>query len=166
MGKIFRRGARRSVTTVAVLALVAGGAFAAFAGSASAHKPSCDDEVDSANQRHHHYVLMCKEAPETAVAGTDMTYTLTTFSSTHKSDEHEFTVEDQLPEGTTLVGIDDPSWASVVDPPLSVVAQPANELGAVAAERLLARLAGDASRPRTRMLQAVWRERESIAPPP
>jgi uncharacterized repeat protein (TIGR01451 family) len=110
MGKFFRRGARRSVTSLAVLALVTGGAFAAFAGTASAHKPSCDDELESAGKRNHHYVLMCKEAPETAVAGTDITYTLTTFASEHKSDEHLFTVEDDLPEGTSLVNVDGGPW--------------------------------------------------------
>jgi LacI family transcriptional regulator len=71
----------------------------------------------------------------------------------------------RCPHDVSVVGFDDPAWASVVDPPLSVMAQPANELGGLAAEQLLARLGGDAARPRTRMLQAVWRGRESIAPP-
>jgi LacI family transcriptional regulator len=72
----------------------------------------------------------------------------------------------RCPQDVSLTGFDDPAWASVVDPPLSVMAQPANELGAVAAERLLARIDGDTSRPRTRMLRAEWRERASIAPAP
>jgi LacI family transcriptional regulator len=47
-----------------------------------------------------------------------------------------------------LVSFDDAPWAELVDPPLTVVAQPAYEIGAVAARLLLARIA-DNSRPPT-----------------
>ncbi|MFI5695724.1 LacI family DNA-binding transcriptional regulator [Kribbella sp. NPDC051586] len=47
-----------------------------------------------------------------------------------------------------LVAFDDAPWAELVDPPLSVVAQPAYEIGAVAARLLLARIA-DNTRPAT-----------------
>jgi LacI family transcriptional regulator len=65
----------------------------------------------------------------------------------------------------SLVSFDDPDWASVVRPRLSVMAQPAQELGATAARRLLARVGGETSRARTTVLTAAWRPRESVAPP-
>lgn len=47
-----------------------------------------------------------------------------------------------------VVAFDDVPWAGLVDPPLTVVAQPAYEIGTVAAQLLLARLA-DSTRPAT-----------------
>ncbi|MEU4195152.1 LacI family DNA-binding transcriptional regulator [Kribbella sp. NPDC026611] len=47
-----------------------------------------------------------------------------------------------------LVAFDDAPWAELVDPPLTVVAQPAYEIGTVAARLLLARIA-DSNRPPT-----------------
>jgi LacI family transcriptional regulator len=47
-----------------------------------------------------------------------------------------------------LVAFDDVPWAALVEPPLSVVAQPAYEIGTVAAQLLLARIA-DTDRPPT-----------------
>jgi LacI family transcriptional regulator len=46
----------------------------------------------------------------------------------------------RCPEDVGLVGFDDHPWAAVSDPPLTVVRQPAQELGRVAAEMLLARI--------------------------
>lgn len=40
-----------------------------------------------------------------------------------------------------VVAFDDAAWATLVDPPLTVVAQPAREVGAIAARALLGRLA-------------------------
>jgi uncharacterized repeat protein (TIGR01451 family) len=99
---------RTSVAQLAVLGLVAGGALAALSVSASAvpappPAPTCDTIGTSG---YNHYVLVCKSGPETAVAGTDITYTLDTYSTTHKYDDHEFLVTDSLPEGTTLVSVD------------------------------------------------------------
>lgn len=58
--------------------------------------------------------------------------------------------EHQLRPGTDVgvVAFDDVAWAALVDPPLSVVAQPAYEIGTVAAQLLLARIA-DTDRPPT-----------------
>ncbi len=70
------------------------------------------------------------------------------------------------PGEVSLAGFDDPPWTSVVQPPLSVMDQPAYELGATAGRRLLARIENGAARPRTTSLFAVWRDRGSIAPPP
>lgn len=72
----------------------------------------------------------------------------------------------RCPEDVSLVGFDDPAWASVVRPRLSVMAQPAYDLGRAAATRLLARLRGEDGRARTVTLPATWCDRESVARPP
>lgn len=46
----------------------------------------------------------------------------------------------QVPEQLSLVGFDDMDWAPSLRPPLTVVAQPAYEMGENAASRLLARI--------------------------
>ena len=48
----------------------------------------------------------------------------------------------RIPDEIALVGFDDLDWTTLVDPPISVVAQPVAELGRTVAERLLERLAG------------------------
>ncbi len=42
-----------------------------------------------------------------------------------------------------VVAFDDAPWASLLDPPLTVVAQPAYDIGAVAARLLLGRISGE-----------------------
>jgi LacI family transcriptional regulator len=58
---------------------------------------------------------------------------------------------ERLPAG--LVGQDDDLWTELVRPAVTVVRQPVAELGAVAANQLLARVAGEAGPPVTLMLQ-------------
>ncbi len=72
----------------------------------------------------------------------------------------------RCPDDVSLVSFDDPPWASVVRPRLSVMAQPAYDLGATAARRLLARLGGEEGRARTVTLPATWSPRDSVARPP
>ncbi|HET6297570.1 MAG TPA: LacI family DNA-binding transcriptional regulator [Kribbella sp.] len=60
-----------------------------------------------------------------------------------------------------IVAFDDAPWAELVDPPLSVVAQPAYELGAVAARLLLARIADNTRAATTTTLGARLIERGS-----
>lgn len=43
----------------------------------------------------------------------------------------------RVPHDISVVGFDDSPWAQLVDPPLTVVAQPAYEIGYMASERLL-----------------------------
>lgn len=50
----------------------------------------------------------------------------------------------RMPDDVSLIGFDDADWATVMVPPLTVIAQPVRELGTRAARRLLARIAGDA----------------------
>ena len=59
----------------------------------------------------------------------------------------------QMPGELALVGFDDLDWTTIVEPPITVVAQPVAELGRAVAERLLERLAGDDSPPRESRLE-------------
>ncbi len=70
------------------------------------------------------------------------------------------------PDDVSLVGFDDPDWAPVVRPALSVMDQPAYELGATAGRRLVSRMSDGAARARTISLAAQWRPRGSVAAPP
>lgn len=60
-----------------------------------------------------------------------------------------------------VVAFDDVPWAELVDPPLTVVAQPAYEIGTVAAQLLLARIADNARAATTTTLAARLIERGS-----
>ncbi|MFD1050945.1 substrate-binding domain-containing protein, partial [Kibdelosporangium lantanae] len=54
-----------------------------------------------------------------------------------------------------VVAFDDAPWAPLVNPPLSVVSQPAYEIGTVAAQLLLARIADSTRLPTTTTLSAT-----------
>lgn len=56
----------------------------------------------------------------------------------------------KIPGDIALIGFDDLPWAEALDPPLTVVRQPAYEVGRAAAELLLKRL-GDLKRPETHL---------------
>lgn len=60
-----------------------------------------------------------------------------------------------------IVAFDDVPWTGLVDPPLTVVAQPAYEIGTVAAQLLLARIADHTRTPTTTTLAARLIERGS-----
>jgi DNA-binding LacI/PurR family transcriptional regulator len=70
------------------------------------------------------------------------------------------------PDTVSLIGFDDADWAEAVSPPLTVVSQPVYEIGTVACERLLARVAGDGRRTVHRKLATTFIERDSVAGPP
>ncbi len=53
-----------------------------------------------------------------------------------------------------IVSFDDAPWTTLIDPPLTVVAQPANDVGRVAAELLLARIGDSTRQATTTTLQA------------
>jgi LacI family transcriptional regulator len=67
----------------------------------------------------------------------------------------------QHDRAVALVGFDDFELADVLDPPVTVVTHDARSLGRAAAQRLLARLDGDTSPPRTIRLPATLIERGS-----
>jgi len=60
-----------------------------------------------------------------------------------------------------IVSFDDAPWTTLIDPPLTVVAQPAYEIGRVAAQLLLARIADSTREPVTTTLDAQLIERQS-----
>jgi LacI family transcriptional regulator len=54
----------------------------------------------------------------------------------------------RMPDELALVGFDDLDWTTLVEPPITVVAQPVAELGRAVGARLLERLRGDDGPPR------------------
>jgi LacI family transcriptional regulator len=54
----------------------------------------------------------------------------------------------RIPQDISLVGFDDMEWTTLVDPPLTVVSQPATDLGQEAGRRVLARLDRADGRPK------------------
>jgi LacI family transcriptional regulator len=71
----------------------------------------------------------------------------------------------RVPLQVSVVGFDDLDWATLLEPPLSVVEQPAYELGNAAVERLVARIEGDERPPRRIVLSTRLLLRASTAPP-
>jgi DNA-binding LacI/PurR family transcriptional regulator len=71
--------------------------------------------------------------PPTAVLVTNNLMTLGTLQAIH---ERNLIIPDQI----AIVGFDDMSWSTSLQPPLTAVAQPAYELGIAAAQLLLDRL--------------------------
>ncbi|MEO6310167.1 MAG: LacI family DNA-binding transcriptional regulator [Leifsonia sp.] len=69
------------------------------------------------------------------------------------------------PHDISLIGFDDSSWASVMDPPLTMIEQPMLRLGSFAAERLLAQIGGDRSEASTHTLETRLVERSSVSAP-
>jgi LacI family transcriptional regulator len=71
-----------------------------------------------------------------------------------------------FPGQISLLGFDDLEWTTIVRPRLSVIAQPAYDIGAAAARRLLARLSGEETAPQVLFLETTLIERGSTAPAP
>jgi LacI family repressor for deo operon, udp, cdd, tsx, nupC, and nupG len=70
----------------------------------------------------------------------------------------------RTPEDVSVVGFDDIDYASVIDPPLTTMRQPREEMGRLAAEDLLARMGRDAPQrpPRSARLRCELVERASV----
>jgi DNA-binding LacI/PurR family transcriptional regulator len=68
------------------------------------------------------------------------------------------------PNDCSLISFDDPDWATIIDPPLTVLSQPVYELGLRAASLLLRRMAGETADPVNVRLSAKLIERGSVAP--
>ncbi len=66
-----------------------------------------------------------------------------------------------IPDDVALVGFDDLDWTTLVEPQITVVAQPALEIGRAAGELVLARIAGDPRPPRRTRLATELIVRES-----
>lgn len=71
----------------------------------------------------------------------------------------------RVPNDISLIGMDDSSWAEVMEPPLSMVEQPVQAIGVRAAEILFARIGGDTSPVIDVRLDTRLTLRGSLAPP-
>jgi LacI family transcriptional regulator len=91
----------------------------------------------------------------TAVFGLDDSFTLGIIDAVYACDL-------EVPEQVSIFGFDDTEWTTVVRPPLSVIAQPAYDLGACAAQALLRRIQAPDDPRRTHVLPTTWIERGSI----
>lgn len=98
--------------------------------------------------------MLALPEPPTAVLAVDDLLTLATFEAVQDSGL-------RFPGQCTVLGFDDLDWTTIVRPRLTVVAQPAYDIGATAARRLLARIDGDASPAQTLLLDTKLVHRES-----
>jgi LacI family transcriptional regulator len=72
----------------------------------------------------------------------------------------------QAPQDVSVVAFDDADWADVVEPGLSVMAQPVYEMGRLSASLLVSRIRGEALPSKRHVLETQWLARESVGPPP
>jgi LacI family transcriptional regulator len=112
-----------------------------------------EDAVDEVRK------LMSLAEPPTAVLAFDSIQSLGALQAFRELGLH-------CPDDVSLLGFDDAEWADVVSPPLSVVTQPAYEIGVAACDLLLARIGGDDRRPVHHRLATTFIDRESVAAPP
>ncbi|MFP3579642.1 LacI family DNA-binding transcriptional regulator [Arthrobacter sp. SIMBA_036] len=70
----------------------------------------------------------------------------------------------RLLKDVSLIGFDDSPWAAVMEPPLSMIQQPMREMGAAAAQQLMARISGDTSAPKKHVLPSLLVARSSDGP--
>jgi len=94
----------------------------------------------------------------TAVFGLDNSFTLGIIDAINAAELH-------LGRDLSVLGFDDTEWSTVIRPPLSVIAQPAYELGERAAMALVDRLRHPDAPRQTTVLSTTWIERGSIGPP-
>jgi LacI family transcriptional regulator len=69
-----------------------------------------------------------------------------------------------FPQQISLLGFDDFEWSTLLQPYLSAVKQPLEQMGRTACELLLERLAGERSEPRRILLPHTLAVRQSVAP--
>ncbi len=100
--------------------------------------------------------LLGLPARPTAILAVDDMLTLSAFEAVQDSGL-------RFPGDCTVLGFDDLDWTRIVRPRVTVVAQPAYDIGATAARRLLARLDGDKSPAQTLLLDTRLIVRESTA---
>jgi LacI family transcriptional regulator len=103
--------------------------------------------------------LLAQPAPPTAVFASDSRIALGVLRAIREAGL-------TIPSDISMVSFDDADWTSVVNPAISVVAQPTYALGRRAAERLLARISGDESPPELHMMSTDFLARGSVAAAP
>ena len=95
--------------------------------------------------------------PPTAIVTTDETMTLGVLVAVRELDL-------DIPADVSLVSFDDLPWTTIVQPPLTVVAQPLQEIGATAARQLLQRIETVDKLPHTIVLRTRLELRGSTGP--
>lgn len=96
--------------------------------------------------------------PPTAIVTTDETMTLGALDAVRE-------LGLRMPGDISMIGFDDLPWTTLVQPPLTVVAQPVQEIGATAAQRLLRRVNGLDGPPETIVLRTRFVLRGSTGRP-
>lgn len=99
-----------------------------------------------------------REVPPTAIVTTDETMTLGALDA----------IRDlglRVPGDVSLIGFDDMPWTTLIQPPLTVVAQPVHEIGTTAGSRLLRRIEGFDGPPETVVLRTSFMLRGSTGAP-
>jgi DNA-binding LacI/PurR family transcriptional regulator len=70
----------------------------------------------------------------------------------------------RVPRDVSIVSFDDPTWAPLLDPALSTIRQPTDQLGTCAAEMVIERMQAVYTGPaRLILLQPRYMERASVA---
>jgi LacI family fructose operon transcriptional repressor len=69
-----------------------------------------------------------------------------------------------VPDEVALVGFDETTWGTLVDPPITVIAQPTEEIGRTATELLFQRIAEPERAPKTVIMKGKLQIRGSSAP--
>lgn len=70
----------------------------------------------------------------------------------------------KVPDDVALVGFDETTWGALVDPPITLIAQPTEEIGRTATELLFQRIEDPGRSPRTVILKGKLIARGSSAP--
>jgi LacI family transcriptional regulator len=99
--------------------------------------------------------LLGLERPPTAILAFDAMQSLGAYSAIAKAGV-------RCPDEVSLLGFDDTEWADVINPGLTVLAQPTYDIGVEACQILLARIAGTAGAPVQRRLPTQLIERGSV----
>ncbi len=68
-----------------------------------------------------------------------------------------------VPDDVALVGFDETTWGALVDPPITLIAQPTEEIGRTATELLFQRIAEPTRSPKTVILKGILIARGSSA---
>jgi LacI family transcriptional regulator len=100
--------------------------------------------------------LLSLPNPPTAIFSTNAAITLSVVEALQSANV-------SIPDGISLLGFDDPDWAQVFRPKLTVVAQPIQQLGILAAQRVIARIRGDQTPPRRYRVATSLVIRDSVA---
>ncbi|RDY67683.1 LacI family transcriptional regulator [Halobacillus trueperi] len=101
---------------------------------------------------------LAKELHEAGVSALFIANNVMTMGAVSYLKEHQV----QIPEEIGIIGYDDYDWMKITSPPLSVVRQPAFEIGKVAVEQLLKRINGSQEKYTEVMLDSELVQRGSF----